>query len=75
MWDVARQTLLAQMMGIVDVFDALTTDRVYRNRLSWDDACHVLQQEVARGWRSAHLVGEFIALCRSGRLQTPVETL
>jgi putative two-component system response regulator len=67
--------LLAQMMGIVDVFDALTTDRVYRNRLSWEDACHVLQQEVARGWRSAHLVGEFIALCRSGRLQAPVETL
>jgi putative two-component system response regulator len=66
--------LLAQMMGIVDVFDALTTDRVYRNRLSWDDACHVLQQEVAHGWRSAHLVGDFIALCRSGRLRAPVET-
>jgi putative two-component system response regulator len=67
--------LLAQMMGIVDVFDALTTDRVYRTRLSWDDACHVLQEEVGRGWRSPHLVGEFIALSRSGRLRAPVETL
>jgi putative two-component system response regulator len=67
--------LLAQMMGIVDVFDALTTDRVYRNRLSWDDACLVLQEEAARGWRNPHLVDEFISLCRSGRLETPVETL
>ncbi len=67
--------LLAQMMAIVDVFDALTTDRVYRNRLSWDDACLVLQQEATRGWRNPHLVDEFISLCRSGRLETPMETL
>ena len=61
--------LVAQMMGIVDVFDALTTDRVYRNRLSWEDACAVLQQEAGRGWRSPQLVEEFIQLCRSGGLQ------
>jgi putative two-component system response regulator len=61
--------LIAQMTGIVDVFDALTTDRVYRNRLTWDDACNVLQQEAAYGWRSAHLVEEFISLCRTGGLQ------
>jgi putative two-component system response regulator len=67
--------LVAQMMGIVDVFDALTTDRVYRNRLAWEDACLVLQQEAARGWRNPHLVDEFISLCRSGRLETPIETL
>ena len=67
--------LLAQIMGIVDVFDALTTDRVYRNRLSWEDACAVLQQEAARGWRNPHLVEEFILLCRTGRLQAPVEAL
>jgi putative two-component system response regulator len=66
--------LLAQMMGIVDVFDALTTDRVYRNRLSWDHACHVLQEEAARGWRDPRLVEEFIALCQSGALHTPMET-
>jgi putative two-component system response regulator len=67
--------LLAQMMGIVDVFDALTTDRVYRNRLSWDDAHDVLQEEAARGWRNPRLVDEFIMLCRSGALHAPVETL
>jgi putative two-component system response regulator len=67
--------LLPQMMGIVDVFDALTTDRVYRIRLSWDDACDVLQHEAERGWRSPRLVDEFITLCRSGELHTPVATL
>jgi putative two-component system response regulator len=67
--------LLAQMMGIVDVFDALTTDRVYRNRLSWEHACRVLQEEAARGWRNPRLVDEFISLTRSGALQATVETL
>jgi putative two-component system response regulator len=67
--------LLAQIMGIVDVFDALTTDRVYRNRLSWDDACDVLQEEAARGWRNPRLVDEFITLCRTGALHAPLETL
>ena len=67
--------LLAQMMGIVDVFDALTTDRVYRNRLTWDDAWDVLHEEATRGWRNPRLVDEFITLCRSGSLHTPVETL
>ena len=60
--------LLAQVMGIVDVYDALTTDRHYRPRLSPEAACSQLQREVAFGWRDARLVQEFIALYRSGGL-------
>lgn len=60
--------LLAQIAGIVDVFDALTTDRVYRPALSAEVACAELQAEAARGWRSPRLVSEFIDIWRSGRL-------
>lgn len=60
--------MLAQIMGIVDVFDALTTDRNYRPRLSMAAACRQLEREVENGWRDARLVGEFIELCRSGGL-------
>ena len=57
---------LAQIMGVVDVFDALTTDRVYRSRLSIDMACAELRLEAERGWRDRHLVDTFIQLCETG---------
>jgi len=60
--------MLAQVMGIVDVFDALTTDRHYRVRLTPEQACVQLEQEAARGWRDARLVAEFVALSRGGGL-------
>ena len=52
--------LLAQIMGIVDVFDALTTDRPYRAALPTASAAEELRREVARGWRRADLVGTFL---------------
>jgi putative two-component system response regulator len=61
-------------MGVVDVYDALTTDRPYRPALPIEDACVTLEQEAGRGWRRPDLVREFTALCRSGLLQRP-ETL
>ena len=66
--------LLAQIMGVVDVYDALTTDRPYRPAMASEDACATLEQEAGRGWRRADLVREFTALCRTGVLQRP-ETL
>lgn len=65
--------LLAQIMGIVDVYDALTTERVYRRPLPVEEACTELQHEADRGWRSPQLVGKFIALCRHGRLEKLAE--
>ena len=59
---------LAQIMGIVDVYDALTTDRPYRPAGSPDAACAALEREAELGWRRVDLVREFTALCRSGRL-------
>ena len=55
--------LLAQIMGIVDVYDALTTDRQYRAALSEEVACAALAEHVDRGWRSRELVNEFVVLC------------
>lgn len=48
--------LLAQIMGIVDVYDALTTDRPYRAALSPATARVVLEEEARKGWRSPELV-------------------
>jgi putative two-component system response regulator len=52
--------LLAQIMGIVDVFDALTTERPYRMALPVQRAAEELRCEVERGWRRADLVATFL---------------
>jgi putative two-component system response regulator len=52
--------LSAQIMGIVDVFDALTTDRPYRAALPFARAAEELHDEVARGWRCGDLVATFL---------------
>jgi len=54
--------LLAQIMGIVDVFDAITTTRPYKAAATAEQAYAELMQEAARGWRRTDLVDAFIAL-------------
>jgi cyclic di-GMP phosphodiesterase len=54
--------LLAQIMGIVDVYDAITTTRPYKTAATADQAYTELMDEVARGWRRKDLVEAFIAL-------------
>jgi len=54
--------LLAQIMGIVDVYDAITTIRPYKAAFTPDQAYDELVREVNLGWRRKDLVDEFIAL-------------
>jgi putative two-component system response regulator len=57
--------LLAQIVGVVDVFDALTTDRPYRKALSTTDAYDTLIAEAEAGWRQQKLVDMFVNLHRA----------
>jgi putative two-component system response regulator len=45
--------LLAQIVGVADVFDALTTDRPYKSALAPAAALDELRRDVSRGWRDA----------------------
>jgi putative two-component system response regulator len=59
---------LAQIVAIVDVFDALTSRRPYRGPLSPDDAVRQLLREVADGRMSSRYVEAFLdTLCVPGR--------
>ena len=51
--------LLAQITAIVDVFDALTTERPYRRAMSIQTAFRELDAEVERGLHQAHLLKVF----------------
>jgi putative two-component system response regulator len=60
--------LLAQLIGIVDVFDAMTTARPYRQASTVTRACEELGLEAERGWRRRDLVDAFVELSRESRL-------
>ena len=64
---------LAQIINLVDAFDALTTIRPYKAALTRERACEELMNEVRRGWRRRDLTTEFIALERSGQLNTRID--
>lgn len=60
--------LTASIMSVVDVFDALTTDRPYRHAGSVAEALATLAEEVARGWRPAAVVSALGELISTGCL-------
>ncbi|MGB7284460.1 MAG: HD domain-containing phosphohydrolase [Candidatus Acidiferrum sp.] len=51
--------LLARVLQIADIYDALTTDRPYRIALSPGEALQILRCEAVRGWLDTSLVSEF----------------
>lgn len=57
--------MLAQIVSVVDVFDALTTDRPYRCALPTHSAYKILRNEARTGWCPPDLVETFIQLHQS----------
>jgi putative two-component system response regulator len=64
-----RIPLLAQIVSIVDVFDALTTDRPYRKALSTATAYKMMNEDARGGWCRMELVALFIELHRAHELE------
>jgi putative two-component system response regulator len=64
--------LLAQIVGVVDAYDAMTTSRPYRAALPVEVAHEELRRDVTRGWRRRDLVEAFIALPLKSAIRTPV---
>ena len=62
--------LIAQIIGVVDVYDAVTTRRPYQGAHSSQEAIDILRGQVVRGWRRKDLVDAFAELVESGRLNT-----
>ncbi len=51
--------LLARILQVVDIYDALITARPYKHALSPDEALKVIRDEVKKGWRDPQLVEVF----------------
>lgn len=51
--------LLARILQVVDIYDALTTARPYKVANTHEDSLEVLQSEADRGWRDPELISLF----------------
>jgi putative two-component system response regulator len=60
--------LNAQIIAVVDVYDAVTTRRPYQGPHSSEEAIDILRGQVVRGWRRKDLVDAFAGLVEGGKL-------
>ena len=54
--------ITARILQITDIYDALTTERPYRNALQPPEALAVMRAEAERGWWDASILDEFDAM-------------
>ena len=54
--------LLARILQVVDIYDALTTARTYKPALTHERAIEILEREAVNGWRDPEVISLFIGL-------------
>jgi len=76
--------LLARVLQIADIHDALTSPRPYKAACSPAEALEVIQEETDRGWRDPQIVEVFVwlhqevfskAACHGGEIDHSLEAL
>ena len=65
--------LLAQITSVVDVFDAMTTDRPYRRARPIWTALECLHDDAAQGRRDRAVVDEFAAMIQEAGPALPFD--
>lgn len=63
--------LLARILQVADVYDALTSERSYKRAMSHDEALATLREETARDWRDPALVAVFDEICSRASIPRP----
>jgi putative two-component system response regulator len=56
---------LAQVFQIIDIYDALTSERPYKRAFTKQEALLVMQEETAKGWRNPKLMMQFLEFINS----------
>jgi len=59
---------LAQIFQLIDIYDALTSERPYKPALTPEQALEIIAQETAQGWRNPQLVRQFTEFIRQSQI-------
>jgi cyclic di-GMP phosphodiesterase len=65
--------LLARILQVADIYDALTTARPYKPAFSHQHAMEIMIEEARRGWRDPELVPLFAEVLPQNALVAPDE--
>ncbi|MGC2662174.1 MAG: HD domain-containing phosphohydrolase [Bryobacteraceae bacterium] len=65
--------LLARILQLADIYDALTAERPYKPAYSAEEAMGILKHEALRGWRDPFLVETFSDVLPLFRAQSPLD--
>jgi putative two-component system response regulator len=66
-----RIPLLARVLQVADIYDALTTCRPYKAAFSHEAAMEMLGDEARRGWRDPEMVRLFQGVCAQAAVGRP----
>lgn len=69
--------LLARIFQVVDVYDALSSERPYKPALPRDEVIRILREETARGFWDPEIIGVFLDILENtpGRLDIPANAV
>ncbi len=56
---------LAQIFQVIDIYDALTSDRPHKRAYSKGEALEIIAEETQKGWRNPELIEQFTAFTHS----------
>ncbi|MGK7881199.1 MAG: HD domain-containing phosphohydrolase [Crocosphaera sp.] len=59
---------LAQIFQILDIYEALTSERPYKQPYTTQEALNIIKQEAEKGWRNVKLVQQFVAFMEEKQL-------
>ena len=59
---------LAQIFQILDIYEALTSQRPYKQAYSPQEALKIIKEEAEKGWRNVKLVQQFVAFMEEKQL-------
>lgn len=66
---------LAQVFQIIDIYDALTSERPYKRAFTQAEALEIMAEETAKGWRNPKLVQQFTEFIKSTQSEEVSTTL
>jgi putative two-component system response regulator len=63
---------LAQIFQVIDIYDALTHERPYKQAFTLEESLNILLEEVRQGWRNPELMEKFTTFVTSSPILTSI---